>query len=64
MVLRISEKVNVNGWRRQITVDFDAKSIKVGPFQFHGGDINGLTHKQYLEIIGYFKAQGFTEKEG
>jgi hypothetical protein len=64
MILKISEKVNVNGWRRQILVDFDNKTIKTGPFQFHGGDIDGLTHKQYLQAITYFKLQGFTEKEG
>lgn len=64
MILRISEKVNVNGWRRQILVDFDNKTIKTGPFQFHGGDIDGLTHKQYLQTIEYFKSQGFAEKEG
>ena len=63
MILRISEKVNVNGWRRQITVDFDNKTIKIGAFQFHGGDLEGLTHKQYLQVIEYFKSQGFTEKE-
>ena len=63
MILKVSEKTNVNGWRRQITIDFDNKSIKIGPFQFHGGDIEGLTHKQYNKVINYFKMQGFTEME-
>ena len=61
MILRISEKMNVNGCRRQITVDFDKKTIVVGAFQFHSGDIEGLTHKQYNQVITYFKNQGFTE---
>lgn len=61
MILRISEKTNVNGWRRQITVDFDKKTIKAEPFQFHCADIDGLTHKQYLQVIDYFKNQGFME---
>lgn len=61
MILKVSEKVNTNGWRRQLTIDFDKKTIKTGAFQFHSGDINGLTHKQYVETIEYFKNQGFTE---
>lgn len=61
MILRVSEKVNVNGWRRQLTIDIDNKTIKIGAFQFHGGDVDRLTHKQYNQIITYFKNQGFTE---
>ena len=61
MILRISEKANINGWRRQITVDFDKKTIKAQSFQFHSGDIEGLTHKQYLQVIEYFEHQGFTK---
>ena len=61
MILRISEKTNVNGWRRQIAVDFEKKTLKAEPFQFHIGDIEGLTHKQYNQVIDYFKNQGFTE---
>jgi hypothetical protein len=64
MILRISEKTNINGWRRQLTIDFENRTIKTGAFQFHGGDIEGLTHKQFLQTIQYFKNQGFTEKEG
>lgn len=63
MILKISEKTNINGWRRQLTIDFEKRTIKTGAFQFHGGDIEGLTHKQYLQTIQYFKNQGFTEKE-
>ena len=61
MILRISEKVNVNGWCRQITVDFDKKTIKAEPFQFHCADVGGLNHKQYIQVVDYFKKQGFTE---
>ncbi len=63
MILRISEKTNVNGWRRQLTVDLENKTIKAGAFQFHSGDIEGITHKQYLDFITYFINQGFTETE-
>ena len=64
MILKISEKTNINGWRRQITIDFENKTIKTGAFQFHCGDIEGLTHKQYLQAIDYFKNNNFDILEG
>lgn len=63
MILKVSEKTNINGWRRQITIDFENKTIKTGAFQFHGGDIEGLTHKQYNDMITYFINQGFKKEE-
>ena len=63
MILRISEKINKNGWCRQITVDFDNKIIKTGSFQFRCSDVSGITHKQYLQVIDYFVKQGFKELE-
>jgi hypothetical protein len=62
MILKLSEKTNVNGWRRQLTIDFDNKTIITGAFQFHSGDIDGLTHKQYTDFIKYFIANGFKEE--
>ena len=59
MILRISEKTNINGWRRQLTIDLENKTIKTGAFQFHNGDIEGVTHKQYLQFIDTFKNNGF-----
>ena len=64
MILRISEKTNINGWRRQLTIDFENKTIKAGAFQFHSGDIEGIAHKQYLEFIDYFKNNNFEVLEG
>ena len=64
MILKISEKTNVNGWRRQLTVDLENKTITAGAFQFHSGDVEGITHKQYLEFIEYFKNNGFEVLEG
>ena len=64
MILKISEKTNINGWRRQITINFENKTIKTGAFQFYSGDVEGLTHKQYKEIINYFISQGFKNLEG
>ena len=29
MILRIAEKTNANGWRRQLVVDLDNKTIKI-----------------------------------
>lgn len=63
MILKISEKTNKNGWRRQIIIDFDNKTIKTGAFLFHSGDVDGLTHKQYKQTVEYFINQGF-KKEG
>lgn len=61
MILRVSEKTNVNGWRRQAIIDLDKKTIKKGSFLFHCGDVEKLTHKQYIDFINYFKNQGFEE---
>ena len=64
MILRIAEKTNVNGWRRQLVIDLDNKTIKKGAFQFSTtGDINQLTHKQYLQFIETFENLGFTVTE-
>jgi hypothetical protein len=64
MILRIAEKTNVNGWRRQLVIDLDNKTIKKGAFQFSTtGDINQLTHKQYLQFIEVFENLGFTVAE-
>ena len=64
MILRISEKTNINGWRRQLTIDIENKTIKTGAFLFHSGDIEGITHKQYLQTIETFKNNGFKVLEG
>lgn len=61
MLLKLSEKTNKNGWRRQIVVDFENKTFKAEAFQFLTGDIEGLTHKQYLHAIEYFKNNNFIE---
>jgi len=63
MILRVSEKTNINGWRRQITIDFKNKTIKTGAFQFHSGDIEGITHKQYKQTIDFFINKGFKNEE-
>jgi hypothetical protein len=64
MILKLSEKTNTNGWRRQIVIDFENKTIKTGAFLFHGGDVEKLTHAQYLQTIEYFKNNNFEILEG
>lgn len=65
MILKISEKTNINGWRRQLVIDLENKTIKAGAFQFSAtGDINQLTHRQYLQFIEAFKNVGFDILEG
>jgi hypothetical protein len=65
MILKVSEKTNVNGWRRQLVIDLENKTVKKGAFQFSTtGDINQLTHKQYLQFIEYFKNNDFEIVEG
>lgn len=59
MILKLSEKVNNCGWRRQIIIDFENKTIKHGAFLFHCGDVDKLTHTQYLQVIDYFKNNDF-----
>lgn len=61
MILKISQKVNVNGWRKQAIIDFDKKTIEKGSFLFHCGDVEKLTATQYNEMIAYFKNNGFAE---
>ena len=64
MILRISEKINNYGWRKQIIIDFDNKTITTGAFLFHCGDIDNLNTKQYKQTIEYFINQGFKKMEG
>jgi hypothetical protein len=64
MILKLSEKVNNCGWRRQIIIDFENKTIKAGAFLFHSGDVDKLTHAQYLQVIDYFKNNDFKVLEG
>ena len=61
MILKVSEKTNANGWRRQLIVDHTNKTYRTGSFLFHYGDLEGLTHKQYLALIECYKSAGFTE---
>ena len=63
MILRVSQKINNCGWCKQITIDFNNKTIKTGAFQFHSADIKDLTAKQYNQIIEFFKFEGFTLME-
>ena len=64
MILKLSQKTNVNGWRKQIIIDFDNKTIKAGAFLFHSGDVDGLTATQYKQTITYFLNNDFTMLEG
>lgn len=61
MILKISQKVNVNGWRKQAIIDLDKKTIETGSFLFRSGDVEKLTATQYKEMIIYFKNNGFVE---
>jgi hypothetical protein len=63
MILKISQKVNNNGWCKQIIIDFENKTITKGTFLYHSGDITKLTATQYKQVIQYFKNQGFEELE-
>ena len=64
MILKLSQKINNCGWRKQIIVDFENKTITTGAFLFHCGDIDDLSSKQYKQTIEYFINQGFEKKEG
>lgn len=60
MILKLSEKTNSNGWRRQIIIDFENKTITTGSFLFLTGDVDKLTRTQYLQVIDYFLNNDFT----
>lgn len=34
MIMKLSQATNVNGWRKQIIIDFENKTIKTGAFYF------------------------------
>ena len=63
MIMELSQAMNVNGWRRQIIIDFDNKTIKTGAFLFHHGDVEKLTATQYKQFIKYFIDNGFKHVE-
>lgn len=64
MILKVSQKTNNCGWRKQLIIDFENKTIKAGAFLFHSGDIEGLGAKQYKEMLDYFKYNDFKVLEG
>lgn len=59
MILRLSQQTNINGWRKQIVVDFEKRTIKTGAFLFHVGDVEKLTATQYKQVITYFLNNDF-----
>lgn len=59
MILKLSQKMNRNGWCRQLEIDFDNKTIKKGSFLFMSADIKGLTATQFEQVINYFKSMNF-----
>lgn len=59
MILKISQKTNVYGWRKQAIIDLEKKTIKAGAFLFHSGDVEKLTAAQYKDMLEYFKNNGF-----
>lgn len=64
MILKLSQKINNCGWRKQIIIDFNNKTITTGAFLFHSGDIDNLNTKQYKQTIEFFINQGFQKMEG
>lgn len=63
MILKLSQKINNCGWRKQIIVDFKNKTITAGAFLFHSGDIDNLSAMQYKQAIKYFINNGFEKME-
>ena len=63
MILKASQKVNNCGWRKQIIIDFENKTVKTGAFLFHSGDVDGLTATQYKQLLEYCKYNNFEIKE-
>lgn len=64
MILKVSQKVNSCGWRRQLIIDFEKKTAKKGAFLFHSGDVDDLTAKQYKQYLDFLKYNDFEVMEG
>ena len=64
MILKLSQNVNSSGWRRQLLIDFENKTIKAGAFLFHSGDVDKLSAAQYKQVIEFFKNNNFDILEG
>lgn len=64
MILKVSQKINSCGWRKQIIVDFENKTAKKGAFLFHSGDVDNLSAAQYKQILEYCKYNDFVIMEG
>ena len=64
MILKVSQKTNNYGWRKQAVIDFENMTVKTGAFLFHSGDIEKLTAAQYKQFIDYCKYNGFVFLEG
>ncbi len=64
MILKVSQKINSCGWRKQLIIDLDNKTVKTGAFQFHSGDVDNLSAAQYKQLIEYFKNNDFEIMEG
>ena len=64
MILKVSQKVNNCGWRKQLIIDFENKTVTKGAFLFHSGDIDDLSAKQYKQYIDYCKYNDFEIMEG
>lgn len=60
MILKVSQKINNCGWRKQLIIDFENKTVKKGAFLFSfGGDLDNLTAAQYNQLIEYCKYNDF-----
>jgi len=59
MTLKVSQKINNCGWRKQLIIDFDNKTVKKGAFLFHSGDLDNLSATQYKQLIDYCKYNDF-----
>lgn len=64
MILKVSQKTNNCGWRKQAIIDFENMTVKTGAFLFHSGDIEKLTATQYKQMIDYCKYNNFSFTEG
>ena len=64
MILKVSQKVNNCGWRKQLIIDFEKRTVTKGAFLFHSGDVEKLTATQYKQFIDYCKYNGFSFVEG
>ena len=64
MTMKVAQKTNVNGWRKQVIIDHENKTITTGTFLYHCADVENLTATQLKQIINFYISNGYEHING